>query len=238
MVEVSSTIQCKTRAGRGKEAAHKLRATGQIPAVAYGPGTQPRHLSLDPHIFGLQRKQYGRSFIYDVEIEGEKGFKALIKDLQVDPLERVVIHVDLYAVDMTKPIRIEVPIELVGKPAGAIEGGLLSQVMRVVEVLCLPDKVPSSLSLDVTHLNIGQSVHSDSIDLPDGIELTLRRPEAVATVVAPMEEEVVAVEEDLEGVEGVEGDAAAEGEGEGDAAAPAEGEAADKKDKDDKKKDK
>jgi len=212
MVEVSNTIACKSRSTTGKGWAHKLRAQGMIPAIAYGPQGEPRQLTLDPYLFGLQRSRFGVSYIYDVAVEGGDTFKALIKDVQIDPLSRAIVHVDLYAVDMSKPIRVEVPIELVGKPAGAIDGGLLSQVLRRVEVQCLPNLVPGKLTVDVSPLTIGQVVHTDSIELPDGVEIVTRRVEAVATVTAPEAEEVVAAP--------AEGEPLAEGE------APAEGEAA------------
>jgi large subunit ribosomal protein L25 len=209
MVEVSSTIQCKTRQTCGKEAAHKLRAAGLTPAVAYGPGREPILLSLDPKVFGLTRQSFGMSYIYDIDVEDGTSFKALIKEVQMDPLSRHLLHVDFYAVDMSKPIRVEVPIELVGKPVGVVEGGLLSQVLRRVEVQCLPDNVPAKLAVDVSHLDIGHSVHTDAIDLPEGVAVVAKRPEAIAIIVEPETDETPAAEA---AVEGVEGEALAEGE--------------------------
>src|SRR5512144_126860 len=122
MVDVNSTIQAKPRVSGKKGVTHKLRKSGMIPAVAYGPGQEPKHLAVEPHRFQLQRAQYGLSYIYDVEVEGQKGFKAFIKNLQRDPISQDVIHVDLYCVDMTKPIRVEVPVEIFGKAAGTVDG--------------------------------------------------------------------------------------------------------------------
>jgi large subunit ribosomal protein L25 len=223
MVDVSSNIQATTRVVGKKGLAHKLRKGGLIPAVAYGPGQEPKHLSLEPKRFLLQRAQYGLSYIYDVEVEGQKGFKAFIKNLQRDPISQDVIHVDLYCVDMTKPIRVEVPIEITGKAAGTVDGGIVTQVLRRIEVQCLPDMVPAKLSVDVSSLTIGQSIHTNKMQLPTGVTLTLRRDEVVATCMVPAEEVVetpVAVEGALvEGAVPVEGAAPAEG-AEGVAAAP------------------
>lgn len=223
MVEVSSTIQCKLRQTDGKGGAHKLRGTGMIPVVAYGPGSEPRHLSVDPKVFMLQRQSFGTSYIYDVAVEGGDRFKALIKDTQYDPITRKPLHVDLYAVDMTKPIRVDVPVELTGKPAGAIEGGVLTQLLRRVEVQCLPDKVPSKISVDVSALTLGGVMHASALPLPEGVTLITRREDPIASVVKP-EEEIVAAPVAVEGAEGAvptpaEGEAAA-------APAAAEGEAA------------
>ncbi|OGQ85796.1 MAG: hypothetical protein A2289_09090 [Deltaproteobacteria bacterium RIFOXYA12_FULL_58_15] len=216
MVELSSTIACQARTKSGKGQAHKLHVAGLTPAIAYGPGREPRLLALNPIMFREQRRTYGRSHIYDVTVDGGDNFKALIKDVQVDPVSRNILHVDLYAVDMKKPIRVEVRIEIVGKAPGVIEGGLLSQLMHRAEVQCLPGLVPSSLMVDVSELGINQVLHTDKIKLPEGVVFTAKRPEAVVSVFEPEAEEVVAVEVAAEGAVPADGAAAA-------AAAPAAG---------------
>jgi large subunit ribosomal protein L25 len=187
MLEVKDTIVAQSRTAGTKGAARKLRKAGHVPAIAYGPSSEPRHLALDPKTFVLQRQRFGLSHIYDVQVRDGAGFKCLIKEIQVDPVSRKLLHVDLYAVDMTRPIRVEVPIELTGKPAGAIDGGLLSQVLRSVEVLCLPDAVPAKLTADVSPLKIGDTLHLSDIPLPKGAKLTNLGDEAVAQVVEPEE---------------------------------------------------
>jgi large subunit ribosomal protein L25 len=228
MVEVNDTIQAKGRKTGGKAAAHKLRKEGLIPVVAYGPGREPLHLAVEPKQFTLQRQAFGTSHIYDVAIDDGTRFKALIKDLTRDVITREVLHVDLYAVDMTKPIRVAVPIELVGKAAGIVEGGILSQVMREVEVLCLPDRVPAKLSVDISHLKVNDSLHLSEVPLSEGVKLTTTRDETVAIVAAPEAEEAPAPA----AVEGaVEGEVPAEG---AEAAAPPGGEKAEKTEGEDK----
>lgn len=184
MVQVTDTIVAKTREAGAKGAARKLRAANMVPAVAYGPGSKPRHLALDPKEFVLQRQKYGLSHIYTVEVDGG-SFKALIKDVQQNPLSRAAEHVDLYEVDMTKPIRVIVPIELTGKPAGFIDGGMLSQVLRTVELQCLPALVPAKVVGDVSPLKVGDSLHLSNLPLPEGVKLTARNDEAVALLVEP-----------------------------------------------------
>jgi large subunit ribosomal protein L25 len=185
MLEVTDTITAQGRNAGAKGIARKLRSSGHVPAVAYGPGSAPRHLALDPKVFVIQRQRFGLNHIYNVALEGGDGFKCLIKDIQVDPVTRKLLHVDLYAVDMARPIRVEVPIELTGKPAGLIEGGMLSQILRSVEVLCLPDAVPSNLTVDVSPLKVGDSLHLSDIPLPKGVKLTNQGNEAVALVAEP-----------------------------------------------------
>jgi large subunit ribosomal protein L25 len=185
MGNVSNTIAAKSRHAGLKGHARKLRAEGLVPAVAYGPASEPQYLSLTPKEFILQRQTFGLSHLYDVEVEGGKKFKALLKEIQVDPVTRQLLHVDLYAVDMKRPLRVEVPIELTGKPAGIIDGGLLSQVLRVIEVLCLPDHIPGKIVADVSPLKVGDSLHLSDLKLPEGVKLTAHGDEAVALVIEP-----------------------------------------------------
>jgi len=191
MLEINSTILAQGRTAGGKKgAARKLRAMGRVPAIAYGPKQTPRHLSLDPKLFPLQRMRFGLGHLYDVQVSeaqdgGPESFKCLIRDIQSDPVTRKLLHVDLYAVDMASELSVDVEIELVGKAAGIIEGGLLSQILRSVEVVCLPDRIPAKLVADVTPLNVGDSLHLSDIKLPEGVRFTAHHDEAVALVVEP-----------------------------------------------------
>lgn len=188
--EISKSIQCKTREHGSKSDLRHVREMGLVPAISYGPGQQTRYLAVDPKSFVQQRRAYGTSHIYDVNVEGGTGFKCLIKEIQQDPVSQELLHIDLYEVDMNKPIRVEVPVELVGKPAGAIDGGILSQVMRLVVLRCLPNKVPAKLTVDVSHLKIGDSIHVSEMKIPEGIKLVSNPDETVAICAAPEEEKI------------------------------------------------
>jgi len=191
MLEITSTILAQGRVPGGKKgAARKLRAQGRVPAIAYGPKQTPRQLSLDPKLFPLQRMRFGLGHLYDVQVsealdDGPAAFKCLIRDIQSDPVTRKLLHVDLYAVDMASPLSVDVEIELVGKAAGIIEGGLLSQILRSVEVVCLPSQIPAKLVADVTPLGVGDSLHLSDIKLPEGVKFTAHHDEAVALVAEP-----------------------------------------------------
>lgn len=191
MLEIGTTIVASTRTAGGKKgAARKLRAQGRVPAIAYGPKQSPRLLTLDPKLFPLQRKRFGLGHLYDVSVEegqdgGPASFKCLIKNIQVDPVTRQLLHVDLFAVDMTRELDVEVNIELIGKAAGIIDGGLLTQILRSVQVKCLPDRIPTKLEADVTPLGVGDSLHLSDIKLPEGVRFTAHGDEAVALVAEP-----------------------------------------------------
>jgi large subunit ribosomal protein L25 len=183
--QVTDTIAAIPRQVGSKGVARKLRRAGRLPVVAYAPGEAQRFLSFEPKNFLMQLRHFGRSHIYQVNVEGQTGFAALIKELQQDPVSRQPLHIDLSIIDMTRPIRVVVPIELIGKPAGLIDGGLLNHVLRRAEVLCLPNQVPAKIDADVTPLKIGESLHLSDLKLPEGVKLTSHHDEAIALVSEP-----------------------------------------------------
>jgi large subunit ribosomal protein L25 len=185
-MKVADVIECKPRQAGNKGVARKLRASGQAPAVMYGPGaSESQFLAVDPKMFLAQRQQYGESHLFQVKVDGGKTFKALIKSVDRDPVNSQLLHVDLYAVDMNKPIRLEVRLELEGKPKGLVDGGLLTQIMRTINVQCLPAEIPEKLTLDVSDMDIGDTKHMSDIKLPKGVKLTAAHDEAVAAVISP-----------------------------------------------------
>ena len=185
MRDINDTISATRRSAGNKGLARKLRQAGHLPAVAYGPNAAPAFLALDPKALVMQRQAFSLSHIYNVAVADEKPFKAIIKEIQRNAVTRQLLHVDLYRVDAKRPIRVEVPIELAGKPAGLIDGGLLSQVLRSVEVLCLPDAIPAKIVADVSPLKVGDSLHLSDLALPEGVKLTAHGDEAIALVAEP-----------------------------------------------------
>jgi large subunit ribosomal protein L25 len=152
--------------------------------------------------------------LLDLIIEGDDATKtAMIRELQVHPLSGNPLHVDFYEVDMKQKITVSIPIVTVGKSKGVELGGMLQLVRRELEVLCLPNEIPESIEVEVSDLDIGDSLHVDELELGDNIEL----PSAdvnftVITVLAPVAEEEEEEEELEEGEEGAEGAEAEEGD--------------------------
>ena len=215
----TDVIRAEPRQAAGKGGARKLRAAGFLPAVVYGPKSPGRLLVLDPNAFLLQRQQYGASHLYNVAIDGGASFKALIKHIDVDPLSRKMLHADLYEVDMANRIRVEVPIELIGKPAGLIDGGMLSQILRQIEVEVLPDRIPEKIQVDVSPLKVGDSLHLSDMKLPPGVRLTAHNDEAVALLAEP--EKVTETVDPAAGAAGASGASGASAAGDAAAKAPA-----------------
>jgi large subunit ribosomal protein L25 len=216
MAHVALTAQSRKETGKG--AARTLRRQAQIPAVFYGPEVDPVHLSLEYRdLEKLIRTGAGENVIIDLAIEsGEStlSHRAMLKEIQLDPVKRTILHVDLYEISMDKKIQVEVPITLTGTARGLSEGGILQQVSRTVEISCLPDNIPDAFELEVTDLDIGDSLHVRDLKIPEGIEILEEEELTVATVVPPTKVEEIQPEipEEEEEREEVEAEAVAETE--------------------------
>lgn len=213
-------LNARTRETTGKGAAKKLRKNNQIPATFYGPSREPLKLAMDyPELEGLIKRSGGESIILDLKVKSEDGtqtWNVILKDLQIDPIKDTYLHADFYEISMDKEITVNVPIHLINTPAGVEEeGGILQHVRRELTVTCLPDKLIETLEVDVSQLEIGDSVHIRDLVLPEGIT-SLDEENLTIAVVAPptvMPEEAVEEEVEEEVLEGevAEGEAA-EGE--------------------------
>jgi len=219
MAHVALTAQSRKETGKG--AARTLRRQALIPAVFYGPEVDPVHLSLEYRdLEKLIKTGAGENVIIDLAIEtGEStlSHRAMLKEIQMDPVKRTILHVDLYEISMDKTIEVEVPIILRGAPKGVSEGGILQQVSRTLEISCLPDNIPDAFELEVTELEIGDSLHVSDLKIPEGIEVLAEEELTIATVVPPTKVEEIEPEvpEEEEEREEVEAEAVAETEEEG-----------------------
>lgn len=197
-------LVARVRKTKGKGAAKKLRKMAQVPAVFYGPKTESVMLAVDyPELERLLKQGSSDNVILDLQVQSDQGtetHKAIIKDILIDPVKDIFLHADFYEISMDKEITVDVPIRLVNSPVGVTEGGILQHIRRKLNISCLPDKMIDVLELDVSGLAIGDSVHVEDIDLPEGIVSLEEGHLTVATVAAPTvaeeaEEEVI--EEEL-----------------------------------------
>lgn len=189
------TICAQTRQKTGKGAARQLRVQGDIPAILYGQQKEPRLLLVNRK--ELTQKTSSRSglhAIFDLWIDQQEKVPVILKEYQADVISRCFLHADFLQIDLTKKISVEVPIHLVGKAAGTKEGGILEQIMRELKVVCLPTAIPQTIEVDVSALQVGDSIHVRDLTLPAGIEWSSAlADETVAAVVAPVEEKLEAV---------------------------------------------
>jgi len=219
------TVTLRGRSGKG--GSRKLRAQGKVPGVCYGATVEgpiePLPIILDvKELRGALDPVRKRNTVLSLTIEGgaaPRTLHALVKDFQLDALRRDVTHVDLLAIDPNKEVRADVPIEFLGRPKGAIDGGLLRIVLRNLAVRAKPSDIPVKLSVDVSPLEIGDVIHVSAIALPAGVASITGRDLAVVTCAAPEEEKV---EVPAEGAVPIEGAAPVAGApAAGAAAAPA-----------------
>jgi large subunit ribosomal protein L25 len=209
--QIDLKVQIRKTIGNGP--ARLLRRQGRIPAVLYGPKIEPVLLSIDNKDFEhLLKESSVGSVLLNLQIQNGKTYtrSAMIKELQTHPVSGKFLHVDFYEVDLLEKITAKVPIVARGTSAGVEVGGLLQYVRRELEVLCLPTAIPEAIEVDISDLDIGDSIHVEDISLAGDIEILAETNFTLVTVLAPKVEEVVEEEELLEGEELEEGEEAAE----------------------------
>lgn len=205
-------LKATVRKTTGNGPARALRRSGEIPAVLYGRKTEPISLSVNiRELENLSRQGNISQMLFNIVIENGKTQtkKVMIKELQTHPVTRALLHVDFYEIDMQRKIKVGVPVATTGKSTGVERGGILQIIRRELEVYCYPDKIPAEIVVDITDLDIGDSVHVEEVPLDGDVELDAEVNFTVLTVVAPrVEEEPEPEEEEAE----VEGEEAPEGE--------------------------
>ncbi len=213
-----TAMAAELRDGAGKGAARATRRAGRVPAVIYGNKQDPISISIDP--LDLSKQLKGPGFfarVFEIKVNG-KAHRVLARDLQLDPVTDRPIHVDFmrFSAATKMHIDVEVIFENEAESPGLKRGGVLNIVRHAVELICRPDAIPESLTVDLSGLEIGDSVHISKITLPQDVELAISdRDFTIATVAAPSvlkteEEEAAEAAEAAEAVEGEEGEEGAE----------------------------
>ncbi len=202
---VNTGLMAKRRHETGKGAARRLRAAGQIPAVLYGKDQEPISLTLDArealHLFHSISVE---NTIVNVQIDDDKeALETLVREIQMHPYRPDLVHVDFYCIERGVALEVDIPANYVGTPQGVRDGGILEVILHELRVKCIPSKIPDTIDIEVSALDIGDSIHASEISMDEGVELLTDPGQTVCLVSAPRVEEEE-VEEDLEGVEGVE----------------------------------
>jgi large subunit ribosomal protein L25 len=211
-------LAAENRADTGKGAARRLRAAGRVPAVLYGHGGKPKHLSVDAREFGhALRTDAGSNVLLELRV-GRGKHLALAKEIQRHPVRGTFTHVDFLLVRRGEKVTVAVPVHLVGESPGAKEGGVIDQDLYQLNVEAEVTAVPDAIEADVSGLGIGDVLRVGDLKAPAGATI-LDDPDASVVSVVPPTVEPVVEEAEEEAAEGAEGEPAAEA-GE----APAEGE--------------
>ena len=194
-------LKASQREAVGNGPSRVLRRDGKIPAILYGPKTEPIKLAIDRlELEPIFKSGAVAQKLLKLEIDGVDSVrKVMIKEMQKHPVSRTVLHLDLYEVSMDQKIKVMVPVVTTGKSAGVEEGGTLDIIRRELEVFCLPDQIPENFIIDITALEIGDSFHVEDLPLGDAVEIPADVNFTILTILSPTaEEEEEEVEEELE----------------------------------------
>ena len=188
------TVAAEVRTSRGKNEARQTRRAGKIPAVLYGAYQDPVSVAINPReIEKIIHSSTGYNTIFSLAVQGGETTPVMLVDQQVDPIKGDLLHADLKRIDLTKRIRVSVPVHTVGEAKGVkVQGGLLEVITRAIEIECLPDEIPESFTVDVTELMIGQSRRASEVALSGSMKLVSAPDAVIAHAVALRAEEVAA----------------------------------------------
>jgi large subunit ribosomal protein L25 len=237
-----NVLEAQPREAGTKNQARRVRREGKIPAVVYGASKDAVPVSVDPrHVLRILRSDSGHNTIFDLALGGGARTKAMIVDWQYEPIKGHLLHIDLKRIAMDKALRVSVPIVLQGVAEGVkTEGGILEQMLREVEIECLPADIPSHIDVDISHLTFGKVLRVSDLPHNEKLKFLSDANQPVAHVTS-VKEEVVAAPEAVAAEAGVvpaepevikKGKAETEEEGEAAAEKPEKGEKkAEKKEK-------
>ncbi|MCP3140744.1 50S ribosomal protein L25/general stress protein Ctc [Pyxidicoccus xibeiensis] len=181
-----STLEAKAREGAGKGPARRLRAQGLVPAVVYGKHLEkPVHIAVDPKSVRVAiNTPHKFNTLIQIKVEGGTR-QVLLKDYQMDPLTRDILHVDFLDVRENEQVKVNVPLTLVGKAQGVADGGLLTQIRRELALWALPNAIPERIEVDVTPMKINDALHVNDLKLPAGVSVKTNVNYTVAVLSAP-----------------------------------------------------
>ncbi len=187
------TLKAEKRDDTGKGVARSLRREGMVPAVLYRGGSSTPIKINRKELTGFIHATAGEQVMVNLEFSGGENRLALMKDYQVDPLKGELLHTDFFEVALGEEIRVTVYVTTTGEPIGVKrDGGILQYGIRDIEIQCLPDKVPGHIEVDVSALETGKAIHVGDLSLGEGVKILNDPGELIATVTAPVVEEVVA----------------------------------------------
>lgn len=202
MEEIALNVE--TRQGTGKGEARRMRRTGRVPGVFYGPSSEAVAISVDRKEFASHVTSLEGSHLIRFQSAAailEKRV-ALLREVQSHPVSGAPLHVDFYEVDLTKRLQVTVPLHFVGRARGVAEGGILQPILREIQVDCLPTDIPQFIEVDVSGLDIHDAVHLEDLEMPANVTAVFESNEAVVSVLPPTVEEVKPAEGAPEGEAG------------------------------------
>jgi large subunit ribosomal protein L25 len=189
-----TVIEAQPRIPGGKNANRRLRNSGKIPAVIYGPGKEPIVVAVDPsQVRHILHSESGKNTIFALNVDGADQGNAMVKDYQLDPVKGSLIHADFLEIAMDRLLELTVNVEIVGEAEGVkLDGGIMDIVTRSIQVECLPADIPESIKVDVSHLKINDYIRVKNIQTDAKVKILTEPEIVVVTIVPPIKEEVSA----------------------------------------------
>ena len=204
IIKLNATRRVET----GKSSSGRLRQSGQIPAIAYGRELAPLQVAVSPKaLTQVLTSAHGKNSVVELAIEGGETFTVMVRDFDIHPITRNLVHADFLQVKLDQPVDVQVPFRCIGKAKGLVTGGILQQIFRTIPVRCLPEKIPAIIEADVTELDVGETLKASTLKLAEGVKVMLPDEQTIAVVNAP--EKAGAEEEAKPGAPGAPGAAAA-----------------------------
>ncbi|MBI5633022.1 MAG: 50S ribosomal protein L25 [Nitrospirae bacterium] len=183
------SIQAEIREGQGKGAARSLRRSGKVPATLYRAGNAQSIQLVRKELAKLINSVAGEQVMVDLQFADGVNKLALLKDFQVDPVRSELLHTDFFEVSLTESIKITVHVATHGEPVGVKrDGGILQHPLREILIECLPDQIPGKIDIDISKLEIGQSIHVSDLKLEEGIKILTDAHDVIVNIVEPVEE--------------------------------------------------
>ncbi len=179
-------IENNVRNDFGKNKVKKLRKKGLIPVVVYGHGEKTTHLTMPAeNVVTMLKKLRGEPGFIELDIGKGKTVLAVVKDFQKNILTDKLLHMDLQLIHPEEPLKISIPVIPIGTPEGVKAGGIIEIAMREIEIEAIPKKIPDHIEIDVSQMNIGDSIHIKDIKFDDGVENFQEERQLVISIVAP-----------------------------------------------------
>ncbi len=206
----------------GKGPSNRLRRAGQIPAIAYGRDHAATSIAVSPkQVLQVLSSAHGRNSVVELDVEGAEKLTVMVRDYDYHPITRELVHADFISVKLDQPVDVDVPFHCTGKSKGVVLGGILQQIFRRLPIRALPEKIPAHIDIDITDLDMGDSLKVNQITVPEGVKIRL--PEDLTIVVVAAPEKGGEEEAAKPGAPGAPAAAAAAPAAGGKAAAPAAG---------------
>ncbi len=179
-------LSATSRPDSGKSPSSRLRRTGQIPAVCYGKGLNAFSVAVAPkELLQVLKSPHGKNSVIELSVKDAQTYTVMVRDYGYHPISRELLHADFLQVKLDQPVDVEVPVNCTGKAKGAVSGGILQQIFRNLPIRCLPEKIPVHVDIDITELDLGDTVKAGQVKLPEGVKVRLPEEQTVVVIAIP-----------------------------------------------------